>query len=74
MSSTSACSNSGPKIWAATVSDTVHMPSAKLGHEAADVLDNLLERVFLVVFVVGALFLTVRFVRHGMHLMRTMRA
>ena len=45
----------------------------RLGSEAAEVLDNLLERVFLLLFVVGALLLVARFVRQAMRLYRAVR-
>jgi hypothetical protein len=62
-------------IMAATRSELVQMPpSHKLGREAAEVLDNLIESVFLIVFVVGALLLIMRFVRQAIATIRRLRA
>ncbi|MDA1194497.1 MAG: hypothetical protein O2894_04870 [Planctomycetota bacterium] len=61
-------------ITASTRAEIVQMPTGhKLGQEAADVLDHLLESVFLIVFVVGALLLIVRFVRSGIAWRRSLR-
>ena len=64
-------------VWfvvAATRSELVQLPSGhKLGREAADVLDNLIESVFLIVFVVGALLLVLRFVRQAIAAWRMLR-
>jgi hypothetical protein len=60
-------------ILATTRSKLVHIPAGNLGQIAADVLDDLIERALLLVFVVGALMLIVRFVRHALrawHLLR----
>ncbi len=61
-------------ILLATRGEIVTMPAEKLGQEAADVLDNLLERVLLLIAVLGALLLTVRFVRQVIRCWRLMRA
>ncbi len=62
-------------IMGATRRELVQMPSGhKLGQEAAEVLDNLIESVFLIVFVVGALLLIMRFVRQGIAMARRIRS
>jgi hypothetical protein len=61
-------------IAAATQSELVEMPASRLGQEAADVLDDLLERALLIVIVVSALLLTVRFVRQAIRAWRLLRA
>ena len=61
-------------VLAATQGKLVSMPaSAKLGREAAQVLDNLIERVFLVVLLIAALLLVIRFVRQAIRLGRLLR-
>lgn len=61
-------------LLAATRGELVQMPTGhRLGREAADVLDRLIESVFLIVFVVGALLLIVRFVRHAIDVWRRLR-
>ena len=64
-------------VWflvAATRSELVQVPTGhKLGREAAEVLDNLIESVFLIVFVVGALLLVLRFVRQSITAWRLLR-
>ncbi|MDF1700751.1 MAG: hypothetical protein P1V36_06300 [Planctomycetota bacterium] len=65
-------------VWflaAAARGEIVQMPTGhKLGREAADVLDHLIESVFLIVFVVGALLLVLRFVRQAIAVWRRLRA
>jgi hypothetical protein len=61
-------------VGAAATGETVQMPSERMGQAAADVLDDLIERAFLVLFVLGALFLVARFVRRAMHLWHALRA
>ncbi len=62
-------------VIAATLGKLVEMPtSSKLGREAAEVLDNLIERVFLVIIVIGALLLMLRFVRLAIRFGRQVRA
>ena len=60
-------------VAAALQSELVTLPSERLGAEAAEVLDNLIERVFMLVFVVGALILLARFVRQSIRLYRAIR-
>ncbi len=61
-------------ILAATRSELVQLPTGhKLGREAAEVLDHLIESVFLIVFVVGALLLVLRFVRQAIAAWRSLR-
>jgi hypothetical protein len=65
----------GLLVAAATRSELVRMPAgSKLGREAADVLAHLTERLFLLVFVVGALLLIVRFVLQAIRLSRRLRS
>lgn len=52
----------------------VDIPTSSLGADAAGVLDSLIERVFLLVFIVTALMLLARFVRQALHLQRVLRA
>ena len=54
--------------------DLVHMPTASLGTEAAQVLDSLIERAFLLVFIVAALLLLARFIRQALRLHRMVRS
>lgn len=62
-------------VVAATRGKIVAMPtSSKLGREAAEVLDNLIERVFLVAIVIGALLLMIRFVRQAIRFSRQVRS
>jgi len=58
---------------AALTGKIVHLPERHLGREAAAVLDSLIERVFLLVFIVGALLLLARFIRQAIHLQRMLR-
>jgi len=62
-------------ILAATRGKLVSMPAgSRLGREAAEVLDGLIERVFLLVFVVAAIWLVARFVQQAIrfgHQLRT---
>jgi hypothetical protein len=61
-------------VVAATQGKLVSMPSSsKLGREAAQVLDNLIERVFLVVLIIAALLLVIRFVRQAIRMGRLLR-
>lgn len=60
-------------VAAALQSELVTFPTEKLGSEAAGVLDDLIERVFMLVFVVGALLLLARFVRQTIRLYRATR-
>jgi len=52
----------------------VEMPVGSLGPDAAQVLDSLIERVFMLVFIVAALMLLARFVRQVLRLQRVLRA
>ncbi len=59
---------------AATRGNLVQMPTSdKLMRDAADVVTNLIERVFLVVFLLGALLLMLRFVSNALRLRRQLR-
>lgn len=60
-------------ILAATRSDLVVLPEGGLTADARDVLEDVMERVFLLVFVVAALFLAVRFVKSAMRTGRLLR-
>jgi len=61
-------------VLAATRGKLVMMPSgSRLGPEAAGVLDSLIERVFLLVFVVAAIWLVVRFVQEAIHFSHQLR-
>lgn len=60
-------------ILAATRADLVVLPAGALGENAHDVLEDVMERVFLLVFVVAALFLAVRFVKSAMQTGRLLR-
>ena len=59
---------------AITSGEIVQIPPGKLGREPAEVLDSLIEKVFLLVFVVAALLLAARFVRQALRLQRIMRS
>ena len=62
-------------VLAATRSELVQMPvGSQLTREAAEVLDGLIERVFLLVLVVGALILMVRFVRQAIRFSHRIRS
>jgi hypothetical protein len=62
-------------VAAITRNQLVKMPTSHtLGEEAAGVLDRLTESVFLIVFVVGALLLMLRFVRQAIAFSRSVRA
>lgn len=50
--------------------DLVSFPDEALGHGAAETLSDLVTRAFLLVFVVAALFLTVRFVKRAIRVRR----
>ncbi len=60
-------------ILAATRADLVVLPEGGLSADARDVLEDVMERVFLLVFVVAALFLAVRFVKSAMRTGRLLR-
>ncbi|MHC5012701.1 MAG: hypothetical protein ACYTG6_17435, partial [Planctomycetota bacterium] len=55
-------------VAAATRGEIVHLPTETLGQAATAVLEDLVTRVFLLVFLVGALMLTVRFVKRLLRL------
>ena len=58
---------------AAVQGDLVTMPDERLGPDAAGVLDSLIERVFLLIFIVAAIMLMARFVRQVLRLQRMAR-
>ena len=59
---------------AAAQGELVNMPAGALGEDAAHVLDSLIERVFLLVFIVAALLLLGRFVRQSLRFVRVIRS
>lgn len=59
---------------AALSDEMVQMPVESLGKNGARVLDSLVERVFLLVFIVAALMLLARFVRQVLRLQRIWRS
>jgi hypothetical protein len=59
---------------AAAQAELVNMPSGSLGTDAAHVLDSLIERVFLLVFIVAAMLLLGRFVRQALRFARVFRS
>lgn len=61
-------------ILAATRANLVTLPDGALGPERTDVLEDLMDRVFLAVFVVAALLLAVRFVKRALRTSRLIAA
>lgn len=59
---------------AAARGSLVEMPMESLGRDAAQVLESLIERVFLLVFIMAALMLMARFVRQGLRFLRLVRS
>ena len=59
---------------AATRSDIVRVPEKTLGPGVSDAFGSALERVLLLIFVVGALFLALRFVKQGLRTIRLVQA
>jgi hypothetical protein len=55
-------------VLAATQGDVVHLPEGALGASGADMLETLITRVFLLVFVGAALLMVVRFVKRALRL------
>ncbi|MDJ0975091.1 MAG: hypothetical protein QNJ98_11570 [Planctomycetota bacterium] len=61
-------------ILAATRANLVTLPDGALGPDRTDILEDLMDRVFLVVFVVAALLLAVRFVKRALRTSRLLAA
>ncbi len=64
----------GLAIRAATRANLVTLPDAALGADRADILGDLMDRVFLVVFVVAAMLLAMRFVKGVLRTSRRLAA